>query len=299
MKLDIYLALALLYSLNKDKVNSLAYTDLAKLTKKANKARMATPSIHLDKEHFGFNERSLASSGRDLSQFKTEEIEKEFQISIHDLMLKEYVLASDLVPLKDLKEIPRRYFEEIYNELSGRFRTTRKFPTDLDQVARSEYLERFIMAAVYFVKNNVSFENSDSLIYGTQEEFEIKVGNQMIVDKADFVIRYVNNQGNGKYIAVFEAKRCDTYLGLIKCIAHLRAIYDLNNDHHTVFGFCATDHFCSLISYNKADGYRLHQKERLLFPRMFENETYKEYWMENCKLVPQILFSVLAKRLSF
>ena len=52
------------------------------------------------------------------------------------------------------------------------------------------------------------------------------------------------------------------------------------------------------ITLDQANGYRLHQKERLLFPRMFEDETYKEHWMQNCTLVPRILFSVLAQQLA-
>lgn len=240
----------------------------------------------------------LSQSGLTLSEFQVSVIEREFKVNLTKLILNEHVYVQALVPLRT--DNLDRLFDKIYNEMKDHYDVTHQFPTDLErESSRKHYVGIFISSMVGFIKKNYSFTNSSELIYGNEEVLTITINDESVTGKADFVIQHLDAALKKRiHLVVFEAKRHNCYLELAQCVAYLRTIYNRNADNRRVFGFCTTGSFWSLVSYDKANGYRLHQKERLLFPRMFEDETYKEHWMQNCTLVPRILFSVLAQQLA-
>lgn len=99
------------------------------------------------------NNTSLTSSDRSLSKFTIPEIEKEFDVSLEKLMHEEHVLVDRLLTLRT--DNLNNYFEAIYCDMKGYFLTYGQFPTDLEKEnTRSPYLEKFVGAAVKFVKTN-------------------------------------------------------------------------------------------------------------------------------------------------
>ena len=219
---------------------------------------------------------------------------RKLSVDIRKLLCKEIWDLKEMIELSadDLSEL----FESVYETMSELIKQ-KGFPHDLIREGRkSFYVQRLVEELVKFVKKQFKLK-SEHLRWDDEVEFEVLLGGLLKTIKADYAIYSEKDGVRNYYLAVLECKSFSCDEGVKQNVGYMKAIFHLNQDQHTVFGFCSTAKRFNFMSFNPAhigddvvDGFKLFEDMRFLFPKMVD-PNFKAKWLEQCTQIVRIMYT--------
>ena len=267
-------------------------SDSENLRKKLKIAHTESEAAALDVERFSTS--GITELNKSLSGMKPSFVAECLGIDLKDLLNSATVNPANLVPLRT--ENLEVLCENVYQEMSAIVNQT-EFPILVPESMKQYYVLQLIRTVIKFMQTSFKLP-SGVLKWSLNDQFKFPMKG-VLKDIIPDIILYSEMKGQKKkeikYLAVIECKK-DTVSDVYKHnLVYMRKLYDLNGDDRTIFGFSSTALEFDLISYDRANGFKLcNGSLRLLFPEMFAD---KNLWLDHCKTFIKTFYSVLCHQI--
>lgn len=130
--------------------------------------------------------------------------------------------------------------------------------------------------------------NRDDLILSREKEIISK--DEQVGGNMEFMMIQMITVGTTRYVLVIEAKRDSLGKGLVQLLLALKSMWELNNDHNSVYGFVTTGVNWQLVVHD-GQTWKLSEPSALLVGNM---ETKEARWLNNNTQTLDVIYSILS-----